>query len=186
MRGVPCAGHRSRNWTLRARLIASFLGLLMLVCAGIGVFTDIAAAQLADLPAGPPAQLGRRQLRPVRQRPEPVRRPAARSVTGTYRRAHRSVRSAVCLAVRHRVELPARGRRAEHPGAGADRAPCAGARRAARRRQATHRRRCPASEATGWSPPALDRRPRPGARLPAARRVQHAQPGHPGHHRAER
>ena len=31
-----------RNWTLRTRLIASILGLLVLVCAGIGVFADIA------------------------------------------------------------------------------------------------------------------------------------------------
>ena len=34
--------HSARNWTLRARLIASILGLLVLVCAGIGVFADIA------------------------------------------------------------------------------------------------------------------------------------------------
>jgi two-component system OmpR family sensor kinase len=34
--------HSVRNWTLRTRLIASILGLLVLVCAGIGVFADIA------------------------------------------------------------------------------------------------------------------------------------------------
>jgi two-component system OmpR family sensor kinase len=34
--------HSPRNWTLRTRLIASILGLLVLVCAGIGVFADIA------------------------------------------------------------------------------------------------------------------------------------------------
>jgi two-component system, OmpR family, sensor kinase len=31
-----------RNWTLRSRLIASILGLLVLVCAGIGLFADFA------------------------------------------------------------------------------------------------------------------------------------------------
>jgi two-component system, OmpR family, sensor kinase len=34
--------HAPHNWTLRTRLIASILGLLVLVCAGIGVFADIA------------------------------------------------------------------------------------------------------------------------------------------------
>ena len=34
--------HSLGNWTLRSRLIASVLGLLVLVCAGIGVFADIA------------------------------------------------------------------------------------------------------------------------------------------------
>ena len=34
--------HSVGNWTLRSRLIASVLGLLVLVCAGIGVFADIA------------------------------------------------------------------------------------------------------------------------------------------------
>jgi two-component system OmpR family sensor kinase len=34
--------HSPRNWTLRTRLMASILGLLVLVCAGIGVFVDIA------------------------------------------------------------------------------------------------------------------------------------------------
>ncbi|MFL6163609.1 MAG: sensor histidine kinase [Jatrophihabitantaceae bacterium] len=34
--------HSPANWTLRTRLIASILGLLILVCAGIGVFADIA------------------------------------------------------------------------------------------------------------------------------------------------
>jgi two-component system OmpR family sensor kinase len=46
-----------RNWTLRTRLIASVLGLLLVACAAIGAFTDIAVkhrliqqvdAQLAD------------------------------------------------------------------------------------------------------------------------------------------
>ncbi len=31
-----------RNWTLRTRLVASFLGLLLLACAGIGVFSGVA------------------------------------------------------------------------------------------------------------------------------------------------
>ncbi|MEO6701314.1 MAG: histidine kinase dimerization/phospho-acceptor domain-containing protein, partial [Jatrophihabitantaceae bacterium] len=31
-----------RDWTLRSRLIASFLGLLLITCAGIGLFTRIA------------------------------------------------------------------------------------------------------------------------------------------------
>ncbi|HEU5270318.1 MAG TPA: HAMP domain-containing sensor histidine kinase [Jatrophihabitans sp.] len=34
--------HSVGNWTLRSRLIASVLGLLVLVCTGIGVFADIA------------------------------------------------------------------------------------------------------------------------------------------------
>jgi len=34
--------HSARNWTLRNQLIVSILGLLVLVCAGIGVFADIA------------------------------------------------------------------------------------------------------------------------------------------------
>jgi two-component system OmpR family sensor kinase len=34
--------YSARNWTLRVRLIASILGLLVLVCAGIGVFADFA------------------------------------------------------------------------------------------------------------------------------------------------
>jgi two-component system OmpR family sensor kinase len=34
-----------RNWTLRSRLIASFLGLLLITCAGIGVFTELALRQ---------------------------------------------------------------------------------------------------------------------------------------------
>ena len=31
-----------RDWTLRSRLIASFLGLLLVTCAGIGIFTELA------------------------------------------------------------------------------------------------------------------------------------------------
>jgi hypothetical protein len=31
-----------RDWTLRSRLIASFLGLLLIACAGIGLFTVLA------------------------------------------------------------------------------------------------------------------------------------------------
>jgi two-component system OmpR family sensor kinase len=31
-----------RDWTLRSRLIASFLGLLLITCAGIGLFTELA------------------------------------------------------------------------------------------------------------------------------------------------
>jgi two-component system OmpR family sensor kinase len=34
-----------RNWTLRTRLIASFLGLLILLCAGIGFFTEVALSR---------------------------------------------------------------------------------------------------------------------------------------------
>jgi two-component system, OmpR family, sensor kinase len=34
--------HSARNWTLRTQLIVSILGLLVLVCAGIGLFADIA------------------------------------------------------------------------------------------------------------------------------------------------
>ena len=33
---------RPRDWTLRARLIASLLGLLVVLCAGIGFFTEVA------------------------------------------------------------------------------------------------------------------------------------------------
>ncbi|HJQ02186.1 MAG TPA: ATP-binding protein [Jatrophihabitans sp.] len=34
-----------RDWTLRSRLIASFLGLLLITCAGIGIFTELALNQ---------------------------------------------------------------------------------------------------------------------------------------------
>lgn len=34
-----------RNWSLRTQLVASLLGLLLLACAGIGVFADIAVKQ---------------------------------------------------------------------------------------------------------------------------------------------
>jgi two-component system OmpR family sensor kinase len=34
-----------RDWTLRARLIASLLGLLILLCAGIGFFTEVALSR---------------------------------------------------------------------------------------------------------------------------------------------
>jgi two-component system OmpR family sensor kinase len=34
-----------RDWTLRTRLIASFLGLLILLCAGIGFFTEVALSR---------------------------------------------------------------------------------------------------------------------------------------------
>src|SRR6185437_4483430 len=34
-----------RDWTLRSRLIASFLGLLLITCAGIGIFTELALRQ---------------------------------------------------------------------------------------------------------------------------------------------
>jgi len=34
-----------RDWTLRTRLIASFLGLLILLCAGIGFFTELALSR---------------------------------------------------------------------------------------------------------------------------------------------
>ena len=34
-----------RDWTLRTRLIASFLGLLIVLCAGIGFFTEVALSR---------------------------------------------------------------------------------------------------------------------------------------------
>jgi two-component system OmpR family sensor kinase len=34
-----------RDWSLRARLIASFLGLLIVLCAGIGFFTEVALSR---------------------------------------------------------------------------------------------------------------------------------------------
>jgi two-component system, OmpR family, sensor kinase len=34
-----------RDWTLRSRLIASFLGLLIVLCAGIGFFTEVALSR---------------------------------------------------------------------------------------------------------------------------------------------
>jgi two-component system OmpR family sensor kinase len=34
-----------RDWTLRTRLIASFLGLLVVLCAGIGFFTEVALSR---------------------------------------------------------------------------------------------------------------------------------------------
>jgi len=47
---------RPRDWTLRTRLIASFLGLLVLVSAGIGVFADLAVQN--SLTAALDRQLG--------------------------------------------------------------------------------------------------------------------------------
>ena len=75
-----------RNWTLRAQLITSVLALLVLVCAGIGVFADIAVKK--SLIQKLDQQLGAGQRRTPATGTSAVRRAAA------CHRARRSDRSA--------------------------------------------------------------------------------------------